>query len=208
MAYTRRTTRRTVRRRPRKYTRKYKPRPRKMGVKQPVHYFSRFVDKGTITEDGTGTETFGSLSFALNDVPGYTEFTGMFDQYKICAVKVMIIPMYNVAQGTVSTNLNYYRFISAIDYNDSTAPTSLNDLRQYKTCKVTARTKMHKRYFRPRVDLDNDYQNPGTVQPWVNSDKPSAAYQALKYGFEHNSGGTTQVYRVECVYYMKFKGMN
>jgi len=95
-----------------------------------------------------------------------------------------------------------------LTYNDSTMPTSLNDLCQYKTCKVTARSKMHKRYFRPRVDLDGDFQNPAITQPWVNSDKPNTAHQALKYGLEHNSGGLSVVYRVECVYYMKFKGMN
>lgn len=193
-------------------------------IRQPVHYFHRFVGKTTISYDGT-SPTYGSLYFQLADVPGYSEFITMYDFFKIVAVKVMFVPYMNVtyydATAGVSINNSNYsnRFFSVIDYNDSTTPTSLDDLRQYSNCKMTPRTRTHKRFFYPKpvMVVDKDSSSGSTVgyaevikNPWISTESLDTRYYGIKYGFEQTnpSNSTNEAYRVECVYYMKFKGRN
>lgn len=188
-----------------------------------VHYFKRFVDRGEITSSAipfATTFTFG-LRFRLLDVPNYTEFTAIYDMYQLCAVKIMFIPIADVAlvnAGAVSQvpspgTAFMYRMLTAIDYNDFVAPASLDAIREYKNCKVTPNNRIHKRYFRPKP-VTMIYQTSGTSinvgtanNTWLSTagDGPAVEHYGMKCGFEQQPDAPTPRYRVECHYYMKFK---
>lgn len=201
MPYRKRYTRKKKVVRRRKYSRSI-TKPKFGGkIKQPVHYFKRHVDRGTLTSDGTGTETFGTFTFTLQDVPGYTEFTNLYDSYKIVAVKIMFLPIYDNTNSGINYSIFYERMMSVIDFNDNTTPSSLSELREYRNCKVTPNNKIHKRYFYPKMLLDGI----ATVSPWLETSTTSTNYYGIKYGWEQATGETASRWRVECVYYMKFK---
>lgn len=221
----RRSGRRTKKKsygRKRTYRRNFKRqaiKPRVNGkVFQPIHYYVRHVDLGTISGDSGGTDTLGSLSFKLSDVPSFAEFTAMYRQFKICAVKVQFIPISNVTYstsiGTEPWSYNYYRFLSVIDYTSSGSTASLNELRQYSNCKVSANNRIHKRFLYPKalVVMDEDsasgsttsYANPQNT-PWIGTQADACQFFGIKYGFEQLSNDNNQRYRVECKYYLAFK---
>lgn len=222
MAYYRKR-RRTFRRkrvgRKRSYRRNFK---RKMSGRQPVHYFTRFVDKGLIQYNSTllATEKLGVYVFRLSDVTNYLEFAAMYDMYRIAAVKISFIPISNVAIDSVvdgtSFNLpngystNYFRFASVIDYNDNTTPSSMNVLREYRNCKITRNNVIHKRFIYPRIDNVIGQDNSTTViggstKTWISTGFPEVQHYGIKYGFEQEPDFPCNRYKVECKYYLKFK---
>jgi len=71
--------------------------------RQKVHFFKRHVDLGTITLSSAGITTQG-YSFQLDEVPNYTEFTALYDQYKLSAVAIKFIS--NARYITVQSNNN------------------------------------------------------------------------------------------------------
>lgn len=212
--YRRRNYRRPVRRRT---YRKRRPIGRKWSARKRVpgvNYFKRFVDRGTINA-ATGTSTtFGALDFSLDQVPGYTEFQNLYDTFKLNRVKIMFLPLSNVsltsdADAEVFRNTEFNnRLFTTIDFNDATAPTTVNELREYGTAKMSPMTRIHKRYFKPRYQ---DTVSGGSSQrsDWLSTDNSAdVKYYGIKYALQHRtvvSESAQTLYRVECIYYMSFK---
>lgn len=196
-------------------------------VKQPVHYFTRFQDGGTISTTAATANTFGVIYWEFTSIPGYAEFTSMYDFYKINAVQVRFIPVSNqtisVDQTTYAANTtsHYNRLITVLDYNDRTVPTSLNDLRQYSNCKVSPGNFTHKRFIHPKptISIDEDSassnqlafgQLPGK-NPWLATNgATNVEHYGIKFGIEHPSiaSNSYPLYKVEFRVYLSFKGRN
>jgi len=199
-----------------KWARKQMIKPKMNGiVKQPVHYFTRFQDGGTITASG-GTETFGVLYWDLASIPGFAEFTALYDFYKINAVQVRFLPISDNTYSDSSILQASNRLITVIDYNDRTVPTSLNDLRQYSNCKVSPFNRIHKRFLHPKplITMDEDSSSGGVYgigqagrPPWIATTSNQCEYYGIKYGIEHPSSSSI-LYKVEYKLYLSFKGRN
>lgn len=123
------TRRRTWRRKSRKSVMSYA-----QGSLFP-HRFVRYT--GTTLGVGGAVGTgYGALSINLAQLPSYTEFTNLFDQYRIVGMKyrfrITFDPMLSAATK------NYPTIVWAIDRNDSTAPGNITDVQQYQ--KVSYKT--------------------------------------------------------------------
>lgn len=190
--------------------------PRNMAPKN-VHYFKRSVVIGDLSK-GSGTAAYlNAYQFQLNDLPNYSEFTALYDFYKICAIKIRIIPGWTVGNVDVNTgapvsaqvNLASARIFSAIDYNDSSNPSTVNEIREYGNCKMSPFLKGHKRYFKPQAqDSSLSYAIPRKL--WIDTNTPSRAYYGLKLGIDFNGYSflsTTIVGKIEAVYYIKCKAI-
>lgn len=175
--------------------------------KNPVRFVKRHTDYFTVIVNGV-TGVLGAFNFTLASVPNYTEFTNLYDQYKISAISVCFYPR----QTEVTTLLPAdsakanARFLSAIDYNDDTAPASFDAIREYESCKVTSCVEKHEVYIKEPLFLNNSGQN---VNGWVSTANPSTRFYGLKYGCEPTlvSGANPFTYQVECVFYMAFKNV-
>lgn len=141
---------------------------------------------------------FGSLSYMglLSDMPSYTEFTTLFDRYKICGIKIKFTP-FNTSSATVSTTGPLVGgagaiWHSVIDYDDATLPTAsdagIDAIRQYPSYKMkqvlnSTGAPMH-RYFKPRLAAAvysgafTSYANMRNV--WIDAASPSVQYYGLK----------------------------
>lgn len=209
---TRRTTKRTMR--------KQAIAPRLGGkITQPVHYFKRHIDFGAIQSTSNQAFTTGAIYIEPStDIPGWSEFSALYDSYKINALKVMFIPVSDQiytfsSSGTPTTYHSQYdfRFLSCIDYNDRSAPATLNVIREYDNCKLTPNNRIHKRYFKPSftLDVENTAQSaimPNKYKPWLSTSAGDVEFYALKYGFEHQTNtASVPAYRIEIKVYMSFK---
>lgn len=209
------------------YRRRYKRTYRKKTYGRKRTYRKRFSRKTRISKSGqrlylfkryTGAygqltinninPTFAGFNFSLNDLPNYTEFTSLYDMYKINCIKISFIPQMteNVSLGTINNPYANTRFFSVIDYNDATAPTTIDQLREYATCKMTPILKTHKRViFKPKILDSSSY----TLSPWISCDSPSNNYYGIKVGVEAMGSTSTTImtYNIEAVFYMSFKNV-
>lgn len=207
MAYRRRYKKRTYKRKGagRSYRRRYTRRTRINKRGQKLYLFKRFCDFGALTISNI-TGTGAAYNFSLSDLPNYTEFTALYDSYKINAVKITFRPQQtqSISIGAVNNPNASSRFMSAIDYNDGTAPTSMDEIRQYQSCKVTGILKPHSRYiFKPKILTTDSF----SMSPWLSTSVPNTNYFGLKLWVEpmDSTSTTSMDYTVECKYYLSFK---
>lgn len=174
---------------------------------QRLYRFTRLADFGFITISNI-TPTLGAINFSLIDLPNYTEFTALYDMYKINAVKITFLPQMteNISASSVNNPLASTRFFSAIDYNDSTAPTTIDEVRQYQNAKMTPILKVHTRYiYKPKILDSGSF----TLTPWISTTSPSNNYFGLKYGIEQmqSTVSTAMEYKIECKFYLSFRNV-
>lgn len=188
--------------------------------RQKVYYYKRFCVRLAVLAGNVGNDTFASYLFTLDQLPGYTEFTSMYDAYKFCAAKIRFLPSFNqqIADSTTTTTgwstFANLRIFSVIDYNDATTPVSINDLRQYSNCKMSPYTKGHRRYFKPRYLEDNAVTLFTGKNPWLSTTRPDIGHYGIKLGIDTSLIETgllvpaDVLLRVECTYYVAFKSPN
>lgn len=204
MVYRRRTyrKRKTTKR---SYRKRFTRRNRYSKKGKMLFLYKRFTDYGTFTISNV-IQTYSAFNFSLSDLPNYTEFTNLYDMYKINCVKITFLPQQteSISIGSVNNPNASTRFFSAIDYNDGTAPTSLDEIRQYTTCKYTPIFRKHKRViYKPKILDSNGF----SISPWMSTASPNANYYGLKVAVDpmYSSTTTSMTYAVEAVFYMTFK---
>lgn len=172
--------------------------------KDPIRLYKRTSDYFALPISGT-TGALGSFTFQLTNIPNSTEFTSLYDQYKINAVPVCFYPKQTEVTSLSTTDnvRGNARILTAIDYNDDTPPTTLDDLRQYESCEVDVILNKHERYIPKPLFLNNSGQN---VNSWLSTANPSTKHYGLKYGVEPTQAvGGSFTYNVEVTYYIAFK---
>lgn len=171
----------------------YKKAAAKVNLKRQHYYFSRKVNLGAIVSVGLNTPTLTSLSFKLSDVPGVSDFTSLFDQYKLTYVKLMFKLQQDPSAQT-AVNSFYPTMYHCVDHDDVSAPTSIDDLRQH------GRTRMSvlrpNRYTVIKVKPSVLYEvarNAGlgttTVAPkwrqWIDMAHTDTIHYGLKYALDN-----------------------
>lgn len=162
-------------------------------VNRQVHWFKRtcrLTDvTASISELGVQTNVATAYQFNLNQLPNVSEFTTLFDQYKITGAKITFSPVGNNALisplSGVNSSFGFGRVLTAIDFDDSTTPAGENEMMQYQSCKITNPMKTHTRYLSPKV-LAAIYQSSVSTSyesrkaPWIDVGNPSVPHYGLK----------------------------
>jgi len=188
-------------------------------IAQPVQYFKRSVYlSGNIVTSVT-SDTFTNQFFALSSVPNYTEFTNLYDQYKINAVKVTLIPRGNTAEITASSGASTVfqgqsvGVFSVIDYDDTAVLANINEACQYQNMKMTRATQQHSRFLKPRFNLLS-VTNQGTgatgasqnTRGWLDCDYINVPHYGVKWALQQNVNYNL-TYDVKIDYYLAFKNV-
>lgn len=192
---------------PRKALKKTSRLPRELSNNR-VHVLKRQVD-GFTTAFSAVVGTAGAFIFRLNNVPGSAELISMYDQYKICGVKITFYPGQTQSQsvGLIDQVRANARFLTAIDYNDGTPAASADELRQYENCKVNSLLDKVVRYV-PEPKFVNSGTGQ-TVSDWLSTASNTTNWFGLKYFGEPTdiTSGGTYTQRIEMTYYMCFKNI-
>lgn len=183
--------RRINRRRPRMTRRKRTVRRNK--IARQVHKYKRIVNMGTYTASqspATGTvPARGAFSFNMNLLPNVSEYSALYDQYKISGVSLKFIPKTNQFQGGTSgtpNTIGYGQIVTAIDYDDAVTPITKDQLLEFGSSKVTRSNKEHKRYLKPKM-LQEIYINSSTTgrapisAKWIDWSFPNAEHYGIKW---------------------------
>lgn len=146
-----------------------------------VHSFVRQQQFTTVVT--ATTDTHLAYSFALSDLPNSTEFTSLFDQYKLKQVEVVMLPSASATlppNGYTGTALN----MTVIDFDDATALSIPASYMQYDNCMVHPCGEVIRRVFKPKVAMAV-YSGAFTSfaeapDVWLDVASPSTAHYGLK----------------------------
>lgn len=212
--------RRTIRRR-RVRTRRSVRRPRSIYAPS-ARFFKR---KARITAVGTSTTGYasGAITFSLDSLPAYTEYTTLFDQFSVRYVKIYIVHRatnISMIETTNNVAVGMPNLVIVRDYDDSTAPSAdeagYNTLRQYDRSKTFSFTPDRRDFsigIRPAVAQDINSGVTTSYAPrwkaWVDCDYPATPHYGLKYVIQvpYSGVGTcpSAYFDIYATYYLSFK---
>lgn len=126
-----------------------------------VHYFTRRYVVANITAStsaiGVQSPAAGALAFNMAALPNASEFTALFDQYKLMNVKLDFVPFgdtvnlpINTMTGTSGVLSPGGPLILAVDYDDNTTPADAASLLQYQHSKIVPIPRRHRMTIRPK----------------------------------------------------------
>lgn len=210
MPYVRRKYKRPLfRRRPKnsRYARKrlYK----KLLKKTATHTYRRMMDWGTIP---VNVDAHTALSFRLNMLPDYTEFTTLYDQYKIKKIVFRLERPFTdnglqadaTGGGGNSTTTNKYMRV-VHDYDGGTGLSAEYQYLEYQNCKSypTCGNKPIRLTLYPKI-LGNVFKSDSLsstanymIKPqWIDVAAPDVNHYGIRIFTPQIATGNTQVYRV------------
>jgi hypothetical protein len=155
--------------------------------------------------------------FRLDDLPNYTEFTSLFDQYRIAKVKLEFIPTFNCSNLYDMQNGNPLvpNIQSAIDYDDISLANE-DAILQYQTRVLTRGEQIHTRTLKPKPQiaaynsaLAFGYASAAT-NPWIDTSSPDVPHYGLKVYIDPVTLNETStwLYRVIATYWLEVRGFN
>lgn len=164
-------------------------------VVSPIKFQRTVEGAFDITTTGL-VANFGVFNFSLNDLPNYTEFTGLFDLYKIERIEIEWTPEYTeLTDASLASNAVNVYFNTAIDPAGNT-PSSVDDVLQYRSLHSTGITKHHKRDFVPAYLMD------GIIPTacYISCASPSSNLYGIVYGIP--ATGVAMVFRSRAKFYL------
>lgn len=157
------------------------------------------------------TQTATAVQFALSDLPGYTDFTSLYDMYRIDKVEFKLIPKYTEVGlvGGSANNSNLQQIHSVIDYDDAVAPTTISQLCQYQSHKMTRGNRVHKRTVVPKIQATvSSLSALPKAKQWIDCDQTSVYHRGIKLIIPAaGQSGTTVYYDLEMTQHLSFKNV-
>ena len=149
------------------------------------------------------------------DIPGFPNVAICFSEYRLLGIKVKLLPEANVVTGSATgNNAQLPTLFSCIDYQpNTTAKSSVNEIRAYSSCKATYGDRPHTRYFKsPRIansilDKANASQPAVGLPVWIPTFNQSVPHFAGHVAAEITNNPTNdKVFTWEITYYLAFRG--
>lgn len=180
MVFRRKFKRSTKRRFPRRYRRRtYK----KKGV-QKVHFFKRVkVDEIAVSKASAFNPIYSDVAgtdyntFNLAQLPNYTEFTALFDQYKICGIKQKYVFSRNSAE--VGGSVELPNLVTVNDWNDTSALADEAEALQYASYKSKRLDYPISRFFRPTMAVGQEIKK----AQWLRATNTSETHYGIKQAY-------------------------
>lgn len=188
-----------------------------------VHAFRRWAQSNTVLA-GTGSAGAGyAEAFTFNQLPNYTEFDTLYDRYMLTTIilKVQMIAnpesSYYPASTTLANAMNWYpKFWYYPDYDDNTAPSSLDEVKQHAKAKhfVLQPNKEFTIVIKPAVNIQT-YRTSTTTgyspkwKQWIDIAQVDVPHFGVKYFIDTNEIDPIDTQRpnirIERLFYFKCK---
>jgi len=116
-------------------------------VGNAIHKFVRTTNSLTIASHATLPQEY-ILTFTLDSLPNYTEFTNLFDAYRIVGVSVQFIPIVSGEPNAITSSAVIAPYVvTAIDHDDAN-PINAPPY-EYPSCQTHSMTKGFTRTLKP-----------------------------------------------------------
>lgn len=135
--------------------------------------------------------TGAALKFQLSYVTNPTEFTSLFDRYKVVGVKLQFLPGMNSADayslGAAAAPIPYLHY--AQDWDDWSPPATESTILQKGTVKTRRLDRPFSIYIKPKVSQMVYHQGVtsayASASPWIDSGNSDVEYYGLKLWFRN-----------------------
>lgn len=159
------------------------------------------------------TNSTAQYNFQLSNLDGVSNFSALFDQYMLQAVRVSIVPNNNAVGLVTNTTVNLVPLYCVLDYDDATAPTSIAQMREYDNCIICEPGESIIRTFSPRLAAAaysgtfTSFMNLGPQ--WIDMASPSVAHYGMKIFIPGVATGQTilQTWDVQFEYFFSFRSL-
>lgn len=168
-------------------------------VKTAVRYSPGSVNGGLTTGNAY------SFYFKLSDIAQYTDYSNLYDQYRLVAVDITFTPKNNTFQNVLQ---DQGRLFTVMDFDDASALTGANNARGYNNCVITAPWEKCNRRLVPRAALAayagafTSYAQ--TKNHWFDMSSPAIQHYGVKCWVDPSTTIVAQ-WNVESIYYLEFK---
>lgn len=112
----------------------------RLNFKMQHHHFCRGYSGGIVISSTIANTQYFAYNFQPNSMVNPTDFTNLYDQYRMnkIVMKFRLVSDPAGAGGSTSTNTGALvpRLFWYIDYDDATTPASLNEMRERAKCKL------------------------------------------------------------------------
>jgi len=174
-----------------------------------------------------GAVNYGAFSYAarLQDVPGYVEFTNMFEQFRLNKIVIRIIPMATSASGSAAPSPLVAQptvlFHWALDPDDAVLPTAsaagiqvMRERQGYRVRNILQGggrpiTIVLRPHFAKSIYSSAVATGYQAAKGWLDNGAWHVPHYGVKCIAESVSGGAagTQYFKVETKYFLSFKGL-
>jgi len=143
----------------------------------------------------TSGAIYGAIDIYLTELPNYTEFTALYDQYRIIQATVNFIPGAGVTQSTAINNL-----ITVVDYNDAVNLGVPVNAVQYPSLMESNPGSFVERTVNPHMATAaysgafTSYTNQYGV--WIDASSPSVQHYGVKYLVDTSPTAVTAAWTV------------
>lgn len=206
--------RRTFPRRRRAFRRGARRFPRMLRAIRPLgrqYYFTRSCTAPALQTSSAGT-TYYAMYFQLNQLPNYTEFTNLFDEYMIRKVRVTFV---NTACSTITgadqvAGRNPPTLYYVIDYDDASAPPNVDAMLQYPGVRYV-NSLFRRKSFVLRPKAQAVVYSAGTAtgsrtNMWIDCSTPEVPHYGMKFALTAAPNGLIY-YTVFVRYQLVFRGV-
>lgn len=188
--------------------------PRSVGAIQSMpHTFVRtFVNNDALTSLATVNYIAAGAENQLSQLPNSSEFTALFDQYKIKKVEWTYMPRFDNVEVNTSIATPMPRIYTVIDRDDSSTPLTLNQMLQYADVKSTAFNKPVKVTYTPSLaasvyaGVTSGY-SPKSNQ-WIDISVPSVSHYGHKVWIDLHGTGYGNNFKVDTMCRVTFQCKN
>lgn len=199
---------------------RYVKRRRMAGMLSRKQYkFRRTVTRSLGFTFATASQGYG-FTFSLDQLPSYTEFISLFDEYKLYGVKLHFRPLFNSQSaydrlGSTTNLIRMPRIHYCLDNTDNAPPSNVGAIQQYSTYDSWTCLQSRKKFIKvnPAVELYRSTVTTGygrIGQPFIECTTTGTAVP--HYGFKlflenpdsanwNTIIGSQEVYELVCTYY-------
>jgi hypothetical protein len=131
----------------------------------------------------TNTGAGASFAFSLNLLPSGSDFTNLFEQYRVKQLIYQFTPIVGLGSGAV----DHSPLITWFDYDDNVVPIGASESYQTQTTRTTPQGQFVQRVVTPQLSQDGLATGSATTaysappnNLWIDDAYPNALYYGLK----------------------------
>lgn len=183
----------------------------RIGAERGVYHFKRWANSFTVNGNAVHLPYQQAWVMALSDLPAVTDFSNLFDHYRINKVVYKFFLRIDPSAQSAAT-ASFPKLYTAVDYDDNT-PLTQAEMRQHPNCKISVLNpnRAVTRILSPST-LGLTYLSAvsSTFSPqwkkWVDMANTGVPHYGLKWNIDDFTN-TNYRLDVEACYYFSVKGV-